>query len=115
MTANLFSGIPDAIPEEIIETLLKTPAVRIERILSQGQCSPADFWYCQTEHEWVLLLQGQARLSFKDRNPLTMNPGDYVLIPAGCQHRVDWTPEDVNTLWLALFFADTLHQTVTAT
>ena len=40
--------------------------VRIERIISHGHASPADFWYDQAQHEWVIVLKGAARLQFED-------------------------------------------------
>ena len=61
---NLFSNVPGDIPEEIFESLLDSRTVRIERIISQGQSSPADFWYDQDTNEWVVVLKGSARLLF---------------------------------------------------
>ena len=53
---------PVALQEELIETLLSTPEVRIERIVSLGHSSPEGFWYDQEQNEWILLVQGAARL-----------------------------------------------------
>ena len=64
---NIFSKIPGNIPEEIIEDILNTDNLKIERIISKGHISPEDFWYDQVTHEWVLLLQGKARLVFEDK------------------------------------------------
>ena len=60
--SNLFSNIPSNLPEELIETLIQSDGVRIERIVSHGHASPEGFWYDQDEHEWVVVLQGAARL-----------------------------------------------------
>ncbi len=57
---NIFSEIPAALPQELVQILLRTPAIRIERIVSFGHSSPKDFWYDQPDHEWVLLLQRNA-------------------------------------------------------
>ena len=100
---NLFADIPPELPQEVIEPLLRSEHVRIERILSHGQASPADFWYDQEEAEWVLLLQGAARLAFRDRM-VDLQPGDYLHIPAHQPHRVDWTTPDATTIWLAIFY-----------
>jgi cupin 2 domain-containing protein len=100
---NLFRNIPQHLPRELIEPLVVAEKVRIERILSHGQASPADFWYDQEEAEWVLLLQGAARLAFRDRT-VDLKPGDYVHIPAHQPHRVDWTTPDATTIWLAIFY-----------
>lgn len=83
--------------------------VRIERIVSLGQCSPPDFWYDQTEDEWVVLLTGQARLSvWEDQGrakEVALGPGCQVYLPAHCRHRVEWTTPDEPTVWLAVFAA----------
>ncbi len=40
----------------------------------------------------------------KDRDePLILTPGDSVLLPAHCRHRIDWTLKDHLTIWLAVF------------
>jgi len=100
---NLFSDIPASPPEELIEALLTTPNVRIERIVSHGHASPADFWYDQDENEWVLLVQGAARLRFEDE-VLEMKPGDFVNIPAHRKHQVEWTSPEESTICLAFFY-----------
>ena len=46
MTANLFADLPHHLPDELFTPLLDA-AVRIERIVSHGHASPADFWYDQ--------------------------------------------------------------------
>lgn len=101
--ANLLQNIPAELPRELIETLASSAHTRIERIVSRGHQSGPDDWYDQTQHEWVLLVQGQARLQFADHS-LHLNPGDHVTIPAHCRHRVDWTPPDQDTIWLAVFY-----------
>ena len=42
---NLFSNIPADLPDEVVEILLKTKSLRIERIVSHGHASAEDFWY----------------------------------------------------------------------
>jgi cupin 2 domain-containing protein len=102
---NLFTGIPETIPQEIIEILLKTPAFHLERIVSAGQATPPGQWYDQETHEWVLLLSGAAGLLFEgDAEVRELRPGDYLLIPAHCRHRVEWTDPRQNTVWLALHY-----------
>lgn len=101
-TASLFADIPQQLPEELCQTLLENPTVRIERILSKGHSSPEDGWYDQPQSEWVMLLQGQARLGFADGSTLALKAGDYLLIPSHCKHRVDWTSNDPVCIWLAI-------------
>ncbi|PIP08806.1 MAG: phosphoribosylaminoimidazole carboxylase, partial [Syntrophobacteraceae bacterium CG23_combo_of_CG06-09_8_20_14_all_50_8] len=57
---NVFASIPASLPEELMEILAGSEAVKIERILSRGHRSSDDFWYDQEQNEWVLLLKGAA-------------------------------------------------------
>ncbi|MCO8124685.1 cupin domain-containing protein [Stieleria sp. TO1_6] len=101
---NLFHDLPDSLPDELSEVLGKSEHVRIERIVSTGQCSPPGHWYDQQQDEWVVVLSGAARLEFADGSTREMTIGDYLLIPAHQKHRVDWTTADEPTVWLAVFF-----------
>jgi len=103
MTSNLFTDLPAALPEELFTTLLQTPGIRIERIVSQGHKSADGFWYDQDQAEWLMVLQGAARLEFEDRI-LDIRPGDFVNIPAHQKHRVAWTTPDEPTIWLAVHY-----------
>ncbi|HEY9074666.1 MAG TPA: cupin domain-containing protein [Desulfobaccales bacterium] len=104
---NLFAGIPTAIPEEIIEVLLQTPGLHLDRIVSAGQATPPGQWYDQETHEWVVLLSGAAGLLFAGETEIRLlRPGDYLLIPAHCRHRVEWTDPAQKTVWLALYYRD---------
>ncbi|MEH3120273.1 MAG: cupin domain-containing protein [Methylorubrum populi] len=106
MTArpNLFADLPAGTDEEIFETLLARPGVRVERILSTGQASPPGFWYDQDEDEWVAVLTGAAELRFADeRAPRLLSSGDHLLIPAHRRHRVERTANP--TIWLAVHVA----------
>ena len=77
---SLFDNLPGNFPEELIQTLLSKPGLRIERILSRGHASPAGFWYDQESHEWVLLVQGAARMRFEGEEPFEMTPGSFIAI-----------------------------------
>lgn len=103
MKTNLFEGIPENAPEEVVTELLAADGVRIERIVSFGQPSPDGFWYDQKENEWVLLLEGSATLGFEEGDPVDLKPGDCLNIPAGKRHRVEKTDEHGRTVWLAVF------------
>lgn len=104
--ASLFANMPAHLPEELCQTLFENPAIRIERILSQGQHSAENTWYDQEQSEWVLLLQGKAKLSFADAEPVELNPGDYLLLPAHCKHRVESTTSNPTCIWLAVHVKD---------
>jgi len=102
---NLFAQLPDHISAEITEILLKSRGFRLERIVSGGQATPAGQWYDQDTHEWVLLLTGSAGLRFQGVAEIkVMGPGDYLNIPAHCRHRVEWTDQHRQTVWLALHY-----------
>jgi cupin 2 domain-containing protein len=101
--SNLFTNLPATSPEELFTTLLEQPGVCIERIVSYGQASPEDFWYDQNQDEWVIVLQGAAKLEFENRT-VELNRGDYLHIRAHEKHRVAWTTPDEPTIWLAVHF-----------
>lgn len=101
---NIFDDLPQHLPKEVVQTLIQAADVRIERIISHGHASPTDFWYDQTQHEWVIVLKGAARLQFQDRM-LEMKVGDFINIPAFQKHRVDWTTPDEPTVWLGVRYA----------
>ena len=105
-SGNLFAGIRPRRDAETIATLLATADLRIERIVSTGQCSPPDFWYDQPDGEWVLLIQGEARLRFADEAEARhLKAGDFVDIAAHRRHRVEWTPPGEPTIWLAIHYS----------
>jgi len=103
---NLFADLPQQLPDELVTTLLESKTIRIERIISHGHDSSAGFWYDQSQHEWVMVLKGAARLQFED-GVVEMKPGDFINIPAHKKHRVEWTTPDEPTIWLGVFFDST--------
>jgi cupin 2 domain-containing protein len=102
--ATLFTPLPPGAPAELLTPLLAGRTFRVERIVSRGHASPPGFWYDQPEHEWVLLVAGQARLQFEGQPPVPLRPGDHLNIPARRRHRVDWTTPDEETIWLAIHY-----------
>jgi cupin 2 domain-containing protein len=102
---NLLAALPERKAEEHVDLLVEKSGVRIERIVSTGQASPPGFWYDQPWTEWVLLLAGAAGLLFEDEpTPRPLKAGDYLLIPAGQRHRVEWTDAMQPTIWLAVHY-----------
>ena len=103
--ANVFGNILAPTIDEFVETLLAHKRGKIQRIVSHGHASPEDFWYDQETDEWVVLLTGSARLQFKgEADPVALNAGDFLFIPAHRKHRVEWTDPDVDSIWLAVYF-----------
>ena len=102
---NFLSSVPEKLPEEFIEVVLKNKSFRLERIISTGQATPAGEWYDQDNHEWVLLLSGGAELRLENEpRVIIMKPGDYLHLSAHRRHRVEWTDPTQPTIWLALHY-----------
>lgn len=102
---NIFSNIPEQIPKEIFEEIIKTENIKIERIISRGHSTDDDHWYDQDKNEWVIVLKGSAGLLFEGNNDtIIMGPGDYINIPAHQKHRVECTGPDGETIWLAIHY-----------
>ncbi len=103
MKKSFFADLPEKIPEEMIEIICRSQTIRIERIVSQGHISPADFWYDQNENEWIIILRGRAKIEFANKI-IELEMGDYLEIPAHIKHRVCWTDPCQKTIWLAVFY-----------
>lgn len=99
---NLLHPLPDDLRQEVCTELLRHGAVRIERIVSNGHASPDDFWYDQEQHEWVLLLDGEAGIAFADGQQVHLHRGDALNLPAHTRHRVAFTSRPA--VWLAVFY-----------
>lgn len=109
----LGDGLPSAPQaEELIDILLEAPGLRLERIVSSGQVTPKvsgpgqeDAWYDQTWDEFVLLVSGAGRLRIEgETQDRDLKPGDWLLLPAHCRHRVTWTQESPPAVWLAIHY-----------
>ena len=101
---NLLKEIPADLPDELFQQLVSNDKFTIERIVSKGHCSPENHWYDQQNNEWVLLIKGEAILEFNDQRSVHLNEGDYLNIPAHERHRVKWTANDRETIWLAIHY-----------
>ncbi|MEM7758216.1 MAG: cupin domain-containing protein [Cyanobacteria bacterium P01_A01_bin.40] len=90
--------------QELFETLFQNDRILIERIVSTGQITPEGEWYDQKRNEWLIVLQGNAELSYEDGSRIKLTTGDYLLIPAHQKHRVERTSNQPPCIWLTLFF-----------
>jgi cupin 2 domain-containing protein len=97
---NLFTEALSKDEGEVFQRLLEGDSFRLESITSRGTASAEGFWYDQSHPEWVLLLRGSASLEFEGNLKSDLVSGDYLLIPAGCRHRV--SSASVDAVWLAL-------------
>lgn len=102
---NIFAEIPTSLPEEITTILAKSKGVQIERIISKGHVSSEEFWYDQETTEFVLLMQGEAKLELEgNEGEIVLGAGDYLVIPPHTRHKVVWTLPGEETIWLAVHF-----------
>ncbi|HCV00839.1 MAG: hypothetical protein CL897_03195 [Dehalococcoidia bacterium] len=101
---DFFGEIPQDLSRELVQTIVEGDSVRVDRIVSIGQASPEGFWYEQEQREFVLVLQGAARIDFEDGEALDLNPGMWTDIPAYRRHRVGWTSPEEVTVWLAVHY-----------
>jgi cupin 2 domain-containing protein len=77
--------------------------IKVEKIVSNGQKSPDNFWYEQEESEFILLLDGFAILEFEDRI-IELKIGDCLNIKVMEKHRVKFTSLDEPTIWFEVFY-----------
>ena len=89
-----------ALPEQFDQILSGPSGLRVERIVSCGQVTPPGEWYDQDWDEWVLVLEGEARLAFADGTETPLHRGDTAFLPAHCRHRVTFTSNPC--VWLAV-------------
>lgn len=102
---NFLRPIPRATNQEIFEPVWRAKGLTVERIVSRGQATPPGTWLSEKKDEWVMVLTGRARLRFYGRRKFVeMKAGDYLLIPSGKRHRVEWTDKKKPTVWLAIYY-----------
>lgn len=100
--ANIFNLPTELLPQEYFEPLVSGKNVLIERIISTGQTTPVGEWYDQERDEWVILLQGEASISYRDGFNISLKSGDYIFIPAHQKHRVEYTSSEPPCIWIAV-------------
>jgi cupin 2 domain-containing protein len=100
---NIFASIPTNLKEELFEDIISKDGLKIERIVSYGHTTEFD-WYEQEKDEWVILLKGEAVLTFEDGDDVKLKAGDYLNIPALKKHKVSWTLPNEESVWLAVHY-----------
>ena len=99
---NIYELSQEVSQSEKFEQIISGKNIQIERIISTGQTNPSGQWYNQELDEWVILLQGEAELSYADDSRIKLKAGDYLLIPAHTKHRVEYTSIEPPCIWLAV-------------
>ena len=102
--SNIFSNLPIDLEDEFFENIVSKKGLKIERIVSFGHITPEGEWYDQDLNEWVLLLKGEAVISFEELEDVHLYPGDHLNIQAHQKHRVSWTKPDTKSVWLAVHY-----------
>ena len=98
---NLYELPENPFSEEIVEVLLTSGKIRVERILSSGQTSEI---YDQDEDELVFLLKGDAKIKFEEKDEVRLNEGDFLKIKAHEKHQVTYTSKNPPCVWLCVFY-----------
>lgn len=101
---NIFELIPKTLDNEFFDSLLEKDKVKIERIVSKGHTSPEEGWHEQDQAEWVIVLQGAAKILLESGEQLNFIAGSHFNIPAKTKHKVIWTEADIETVWLAVHY-----------
>lgn len=100
---NIFDVNPKSSNEEIFKELYASKNVTIEKILSYGQTTPISEPYIQDHDEWVLIIEGSAKLKLRDKE-YSLVKGESLFIPKGVKHWVTYTENP--TIWLAVHIKD---------
>ena len=100
---NIFEDTNLISEEEIVEILAEHKSGRIERIISTGQTSA---WYDQSEDEFVLVLDGEAKLELAEGVEVSLKKGETFLLKAHQKHRVAYTSVVPPCIWLCVFFTN---------
>lgn len=94
---NFFNTSTPPKGQEVLTTLLQHQNVTINRIVSNAL--EEGVWYDQDEDEWLLLLEGTARLEV-DGDEKRLEKGDMLFIGAHTKHQLLGTSADA--LWLTV-------------
>lgn len=111
-SGNLYREIPKQqriFPQEIFTRLLEgqtgaRSSLHIDRIVSTGHSTD---WMTQDDDEWVILLEGDAQISFQQdcsapEEIQSLVKGDYLFIPRSMRHRLVHTSTVPAAIWLAV-------------
>jgi cupin 2 domain-containing protein len=98
---SFLDNIPIESSDEIFETIVTNEKVKIQRIISYGQITKDYYWYDQDEDEFVMILEGDAKIKYDDGSIYSLSKGDSLYIKAHQKHQVVYTSNPA--IWLAIF------------
>jgi cupin 2 domain-containing protein len=98
---NIYDLPAQPLSDELTQVLARAGNVRIERIVSAGQVSQ---WYDQAGTEFVVLLQGSAKIEYEGGDVVSLEKGGTLLIKPHERHRVSFTTSDPPCVWLCVFY-----------
>ncbi|WP_234393365.1 cupin domain-containing protein [Francisella adeliensis] len=99
----IFDINPENSDEEVFKELYASKNVTIEKILSYGQTTPSNEPYIQDHDEWVLIVEGSAKLKLDDKE-YSLTKGESLFVPKNVKHWVTYTENP--TIWLAVHIKD---------
>jgi len=100
---NLFN-YPENISEEIFEEIIQGNTFKMERIISPHLPKGDSKWYNQRNNEYVILLQGEAKIELVDSEIISLKKGDGFLIKSFTKHRVAYTSKNPLAIWLTIHY-----------
>ena len=101
-SGNIFDPPNQSNDIEVFTSLFESDSIRIEKINGLRPYTKPGKWYDQADDEWVILLQGDAVIEFRDKKTVALQAGDFIFIPAHKAHRIKETSKTRNCLWLAI-------------
>lgn len=101
---NLFKSLPEEMEDELFTEIINGKNIKIQSIVSKGHISPESGWYDQDDNEWLVVLRGEAKLSFENSNNVHLVAGSHLNIPAHTKHKVIWTAPNIETVWLVVHY-----------
>ena len=95
--------LPEKLNKEYTEILHQSKHTIVEQIISKGHTTEEGKWLIQEHAEWVMIVQGHAKLEIEDHK-FTLHQGDNILIEGSKRHRVTETSKIPECIWLAVHF-----------
>ena len=103
LKGNIFKDPPlNEFQPESFETLVKTMAIHIERIVTNPHFQAPGQWFDQENDEWVLLAEGEAEIELITGEIIKLKKGDYFLIPSLMRHRLYSVSNNPGCVWLGI-------------